>query len=123
MVEPETLQKIWRLQFSCWISKDTRANAQTCTVHKHPNTLKLAHVCSYPSARSHTHTHALTHTRTHTEIYNTAFTRQQWFRERASILRYTYIICLVILCSLKLIGLRLEEEAETCSRSCNLSCV
>jgi hypothetical protein len=25
-----------------------------------------------------------------------AFTRQQWFRERALILRYTYIACLVL---------------------------
>jgi hypothetical protein len=27
-----------------------------------------------------------------------AFPRQQWLRERASILRYTYIACLVFIC-------------------------
>jgi len=32
------------------------------------------------------------------EICNTiAFSRQEWLRERASLLRYTYIVCLVSL--------------------------
>jgi hypothetical protein len=32
------------------------------------------------------------------EICNTlAFPRQEWLRERASVLRYTYIVCLVSL--------------------------
>ena len=41
--------------------------------------------------RPGTHTHA----RTHRQISNTGFSRQQWFRESVSVLRYTYISCLV----------------------------
>ena len=37
------------------------------------------------------------HAPTHTEIRNTAFSRQQWFLERASVLRYMYIVCLVFM--------------------------
>ena len=39
-------------------------------------------------------THARTRTHTHYVILN-AFPRQQWLRERASVLHYTYIACLV----------------------------
>jgi len=36
------------------------------------------------------------HTHTHSEyIVRIAFPQQQWLRERASLLRYTYIACLV----------------------------
>jgi hypothetical protein len=36
-------------------------------------------------------------TDTHSEyVILIAFLRQQWLRERASVLRYTYIVCLVI---------------------------
>jgi hypothetical protein len=45
--------------------------------------------------RIHTHTHTHTHTYTQTYVILIAFPRQQWFRERASLLRYTYIACLV----------------------------
>jgi hypothetical protein len=34
-------------------------------------------------------------TRAHTEMGSIAFPRQQWFRERASVIRHTYIACLV----------------------------
>jgi hypothetical protein len=46
--------------------------------------------------RSGTHMHARTHTHAHTDQYVilTALSQQQWFRECASILRYTYIVCL-----------------------------
>ena len=37
-------------------------------------------------------------TRAHTQIHNTAFPRQQWFRECASMIRYKYIVCLVWSC-------------------------
>ena len=37
-----------------------------------------------------------THTHTHTQICNTAFPLQQQFRERALMLCYTYIVCLVM---------------------------
>jgi hypothetical protein len=38
---------------------------------------------------------AHTHTPIHKYVTLTAFPQQKWFRERASILRYTYIACLV----------------------------
>jgi hypothetical protein len=44
-----------------------------------------------------THMHARTRKHSHTDQYVilTAFPQQRWFRERASILRYNYIACLV----------------------------
>ena len=47
--------------------------------------------------RSGTHMHACTRKHAHTGQYVilTAFPQQQWFRKRASVLRYTYIACLV----------------------------
>ena len=36
------------------------------------------------------------HTHTENYIIPIAFPRQQWFRERSSVLRYPYIACLVI---------------------------
>jgi len=37
----------------------------------------------------------ITKTQTHTEyVIRIAFSRQQWLRERASVLRYTYVFCL-----------------------------
>jgi hypothetical protein len=43
------------------------------------------------------HLHARTPKHAHIEQYVIviAFSQQQWFRERASVLRYTYIACLV----------------------------
>ena len=60
----------WR-RVACWISKTTRAHA-------------------------HTHALAPTRARKRTEICNTALP-QQWSRERASMLRYTYTAYLFIL--------------------------
>ena len=37
------------------------------------------------------------HTHTHKYVILTAFPRQQWFRERASLLCYTYIACIILL--------------------------
>jgi hypothetical protein len=62
--------KIWRMCIAHWISKVTRA-------HEHA----FAHAPGYP------HNHA----RTQECIILIAFPRQQWFHERASVLRYTYI--------------------------------
>jgi hypothetical protein len=64
---------IWQ-RTACWISKATR-------VHAH--------------ARARTS--ILTHTRTHTHrnMQDNPFPWQQLFRERASMLSYTYIACLV----------------------------
>ena len=73
----------------CWISKATCAQA-----HDHAQARVPTHT------NTHTSTHATTCERaqTHTEIFSTrCFLRQQWFRECTSILRYTYIACLVIL--------------------------
>jgi hypothetical protein len=52
---------------------------------------------TYASKRQRQRIHTHTHTHTHTEKYVIliAFPRQQWFHERASVLRYTYIACLV----------------------------
>jgi hypothetical protein len=53
------------------------------------------------STRLGTHMHARTHARTRKHAHANqyviliAFPQQQWFRERASVLRYTYIACLV----------------------------
>ena len=74
--------KIWGKHFACWICKATRAYAEG--------------VCHAPG-HTRKHTHARTHVHTHKEKYVTltAFLLQQWLRERASVLRYTYIACLV----------------------------
>ena len=70
----------WR-RVSCWISKCTRAQARALApppTPKHRN-----------HARAHTHTHVIL----------TGFPWQQWLRERALILHYTYIACIVhLLC-------------------------
>jgi hypothetical protein len=48
--------------------------------------------------RSGTHMHARARKHAHTGQYVIliTFPQQQWFRERASVLRYTYIACLVL---------------------------
>jgi hypothetical protein len=51
----------------------------------------------YARMRIHTPTRSGTHTHAHTDQYVTltAFPQQQLLRERTSLLRYTYITCLV----------------------------
>jgi hypothetical protein len=102
-------QTIWRMRVACWISKMKSAKAHACAVHLHPH------------ASSHSRTHMLTHTHTHTEKYVIqggsnmtgtncdlfthkssrsylnhlvliTFPHQQWFGERASMLRI-YVNC------------------------------
>ena len=64
-------------RFTCQISKATRAQA-----------------CARARAPTHARTHALTHT--HTEVCKIiVFPQQQWLRECASILRYTFPASLV----------------------------
>ena len=48
--------------------------------------------------RPSTHIHARARKHAHTDqcVILLAFPRQQWLRERASVLRYTYIACLVL---------------------------
>ena len=55
------------------------------------------HVQAGTPTRPGTHMHSRTRKYAHTDQYIIiiAFPQQQWFRERASMLRYTYIECLV----------------------------
>ena len=73
----ERPQMTIRRRVACWINKATCAqvHSRVCT----PTT-------------THTHTH------THTHAIFIAFPRQQWFRECASMLRYTCTVCVVCLC-------------------------
>ena len=57
-----------RRRISCWISKATRTQAVA---------------------------HALVRSHTQKYVILIAFPRQQWLRERASVLRYTYLAWLV----------------------------
>jgi hypothetical protein len=54
------------------------------------------HTPKHPGTRTHARTHARTHTQTNIYLKRIAFSQQQWFRERASVLRYTYTACLVM---------------------------
>ena len=73
MVEPDRPQMtIWR-RVACWMSKATRAQAHT-SASKFP-----------PPPYTHTE-----------YVILNAFPPQQLFRERASMLRYAYIACLVV---------------------------
>ena len=87
MAQPERTQAIRRLRVAYWINKATRAQA-------------------HARARAATPTDADTRIRmtsaTHTLKYATliAFPQQQWFRERDSMLRYAYIVYLLVLCNL-----------------------
>ena len=72
MVEPERQQMtLWR-RVACWIIKATRAQTQC-------------------RARAPTPTPQPPHT----YVIHIASPRQKWLRERASVLRYTYIACVV----------------------------
>ena len=68
-----------RISFANWISKATRAQAharEPTPTHKH----------------AHAHRHIYAHTK---YVIPFSFPLQQYFRERASLLHYTYIVCLV----------------------------
>ena len=70
---------IWRIRHAWWLNKVKRTYANA-----------HAHAPGYPHER--THAQACTHR----PIDNTyCFPHQQWFRERAWMLRYTHIPCLV----------------------------
>ena len=57
---------------------------------------KLPRPCNHTHAPTHARKHTHTHTHTDQYVILTAFPQQQWFSERASLLRYTYIACLVL---------------------------
>ena len=73
ILEPERAQTIWRMRVVCRTIKPTRAQT---------------HV------RALAHTHAI---KEFVTLKQVAFPQQQWFRECASMLRYTYIACLVFI--------------------------
>ena len=58
----------------------------------------LAHMRMHTPTRPDTHMHTRTRKHAHTDQYIIliAFPQQIWFRERASMLRCTYIACLVL---------------------------
>jgi hypothetical protein len=62
--------------------------------------------------------HARTHAHTDQKVMLIAFSRQQSFGESVSILRYTYSVCLVMLCLLA--GLLLSVTASSCLRIFNV---
>ena len=78
MLQPETAndKTIWSICVAFWTRQATRAQA-----HAH------AHVSGHTYARKRAHAHT---------SYTLLFPPQQWFRERASLLRYTYIASLVV---------------------------
>jgi hypothetical protein len=69
---------IWRIRVACWISRTTRTHA-----HEHAHTY------------GHPHTHVCTHSYTHRQI-KYCFSTARMIRESPSVLRHTYIVCLVI---------------------------
>jgi hypothetical protein len=69
---------IWRIRVACWIIKAICTYAQA-----------HAHASGYPHARTRKHANTDQH------VILSAFPQQQWFRERASLLRYACIACLV----------------------------
>jgi hypothetical protein len=109
MAEPDRLQvTIRRVRFACWITKaththtytththtpQTHTNTRTHHTHTHTTLKHTIHTHKYTRARTHTHPH--THTHTHTQQCNNyCCPREQWLRERASMLRYTHIASLV----------------------------
>jgi len=75
--------KIWRARIVCWVPKATHT-------HKH------THTHTHPPTHTHTHTYIQIQTQTHSEyIIFILFPQQQCLHQRASMLRYTYIVCTV----------------------------
>ena len=70
--------------------------------------------CTHPRARLPTCTHAYAHT--HKYVILTVFPQQQLFRERASLLRYTYIACNVYA---SVIWQPLDSQMLLCKCKCN----
>ena len=97
---------IWLIRFECWISKATRTHTHNLT---------------RPDTRTRTWAHTHTHTQTQRQIRNTyCFSTATIIRERGSILRYTYIFCLVFLSRL---SIQLPDERKTVHCACLTSTV
>jgi hypothetical protein len=82
VMEPERPQMTTWRRVACWISEATRAQVHTCACILTPT---HARACTRPRARTCAQKYSIL----------IAFPRQQWLRERGSMLRYTYIACLV----------------------------
>ena len=72
-------------RFPCWINNVTSAYARA-----------NANATAKSDTHARTHSRAHTHARTQQYVILIFFPRQQWFRTRASMLRYTNIVCIVI---------------------------
>ena len=82
-MEPEKSQvAIWR-RVSCWISNAISAQTHTRARARTPT-------------RTRTHPRAHTHAHIHKCVMLITLPRQLWFHQRASLLRYMYIACLLI---------------------------
>jgi hypothetical protein len=76
LMKPGRTQMAIQRRVACWVSKATCAQA-------------------HASARAPTPTRTHSYKDTHKRVILIAFPWQQWFRQRASILRYTFIDCFV----------------------------
>ena len=80
---------IWRMQLACWIRKATCADADA-------HDCRPGHKYSLARERKHTCTHKY--------VMFIAFCTARIIRERASLLRYTYIACVYECCFLCISG-------------------
>jgi hypothetical protein len=92
-VEAKNDVTIWRILVACWISKTT-------VTHAHA----YAHVPEHPHASTHARARTHTNTRRQTCITYCFFT-EKMIRQRASVLRYTFIACLFLLLATILLAL------------------
>jgi hypothetical protein len=92
---------------------------QTTTWGKHVawliNKATCARSCNGPQARPRTHirlrtTHPSVNKHTEKSVILIALTRQQRLRERASVLRYTYIACRVFIPALEILTVSMKDR-------------
>jgi hypothetical protein len=96
IVTPDRPQTaIWR-RVGCWIRKATRAESRfSARTPTHPHTSPHTHTHTNKHVRANTHNSPMRPTHTQKYVIFIAFPHLQWFCETASLLRYTYIACLV----------------------------
>ena len=92
---------------------------QTTTWGKHVawliNKATCARSCTRLQARPRKHirirtTHPSVHKHAEKSVILIALTRQQWLRERASVLRYTYIACPVLIPALEILTVSMKDR-------------
>ena len=86
-------RKIWWSQRGCSWQYGGSLHAALVRLHARKHTPALLH----PHARTRTHQCPRLHTHRQKYVIFISFPWQQRFRERASVLRYTYIACIVTL--------------------------